>query len=169
MFQTYEYFCLCMFFRTSTRNDIVSVFHLQKSCLSGIHFFLTLPMKSLLKFSIRGREGKGREFSWRWRKTFDYPVCGKYYDGQFTYVISIKASCFMNSFLLFKKFSLVAQSCPTLCDPMDWSTPAFPVHHQLPELAQTHVHQVGDDIQPSHPLAFPYSPAFNISQHQGLF
>ena len=50
-----------MFFRTSTRNDIVSVFHLQKSCLSGIHFFLTLPMKSLLKFSIRGREGKGRE------------------------------------------------------------------------------------------------------------
>ena len=66
------------------------------------------------------------------------------------------------------QFSSVAQSCPTLCNPMDCSTPGFPVHHQLPELAQTHVHQVGDDIQPSHPLSSP-SPALNLSQHQGLF
>ena len=66
------------------------------------------------------------------------------------------------------QFSSVAQSCPTLCDPMDCSTPGFPVHHQLPELAQTHVHRVGDAIQPSHPLLSP-SPAFNLSQHQGLF
>ena len=51
---------------------------------------------------------------------------------------------------------------------MDWSTPGFPVHHQLPELAQTHVHRVGDAIQPSHPLLSP-TPAFNMSQHQGLF
>ena len=55
-----------------------------------------------------------------------------------------------------------------LCHPMDCSTPGFPVHHQLPELAQIHVHQVGDAIQPSGPLSFP-SPAFNLSQHQGLF
>ena len=56
-----------------------------------------------------------------------------------------------------------------LCDPMDCSTPGFPVHHQLPELAQTHVHPVGDAIQPSHPLLSPSPPTFNMSQHQGLF
>ena len=56
-----------------------------------------------------------------------------------------------------------------LCDPMDCSTPGFPVHHQLPELAQTHVHRVGDAIQSSHPLLSPSPPAFNLSQHQGLF
>ena len=67
------------------------------------------------------------------------------------------------------QFSSVAQSCPTLCDPMDCSTPGFPVHHQLPELAQTHVHWVSDAIQPSHPLSSLSPPAFNLSQHQGLF
>ena len=66
-------------------------------------------------------------------------------------------------------FSSVAQSCPTLCDPMDGSTPCFSVYHQLPELAQTHVHRVGDAILPSHPLSSPSPPAFNLSQHQGLF
>ena len=63
----------------------------------------------------------------------------------------------------------VAQLCPTLCDPMGCSMPSFPVHHQLPELAQTHVHWIGDAIQPSHPLSSPSPPAFNIGQHQGLF
>ena len=62
------------------------------------------------------------------------------------------------------QFSSVAQSCPTLCDPMDCSMPGFPVHHQLPELAQTHVHRVGDVIQPSHPLLSPSPPAFSLSQ-----
>ena len=66
-------------------------------------------------------------------------------------------------------FSSVTQSCPTLCDPMDCSTQGFLVYHQLPELAQTHVHQVGDAIQPSHPLSSPSPPAFNLSQRQGLF
>ena len=56
-----------------------------------------------------------------------------------------------------------------LCDPMDCSTPGLPVHHQLLELAQTHVHRVGDAIQPSHPLSSPSPPALNLSQHQGLF
>ena len=65
--------------------------------------------------------------------------------------------------------SSVAQSCPTLCDPMNCSTPGIPVHHQLPEFTQTHVHQVGDAIQPSHPLSSPSPPAPNPSQHQGLF
>ena len=66
------------------------------------------------------------------------------------------------------QFSSVAQSCPTLCDPMDCSTPGLPVRHQLPESTQTHVHWVGDAIQPSRPL-LSSSPALNLSQHQGLF
>ena len=63
----------------------------------------------------------------------------------------------------------VAQSCPTLCDPMNRSTPGLPVHHHLLEFIQTHVHRVGDAIQPSHPLSSPSPPAPNPSQHQGLF
>ena len=66
------------------------------------------------------------------------------------------------------QFSSVAQSCPTLCDPMNCSTPGLPVHHQFPEFTQTHVHRVGDAIQPSHPLSSPSPPAPNPSQHQGL-
>ena len=62
-----------------------------------------------------------------------------------------------------------SQSCPTLCDPMNCSTPGLPVHHQLPELTQTHVHRVGNVIQPSHPLSSPSPPASNLSQHQSLF
>ena len=68
------------------------------------------------------------------------------------------------------QFSSVVQLCPTLCEPMDYSTPGFPVHHQLPELAQTHVHQVSDAIQPSHPLLSPSPPAFSLpaSRSSGL-
>ena len=66
-------------------------------------------------------------------------------------------------------FSSVTQSCPTPCDPMDHSTPGLPVHHQLPEFTQTHVHWVSDAIQPSHALSSPSLPALNPSQHQGLF
>ena len=66
------------------------------------------------------------------------------------------------------KFISITQSCPTLCDPMNLSTPDLPVHHQLPESTQTHVHWVSDAIQPSHPLSFPSPPALNLSQHQGL-
>ena len=67
------------------------------------------------------------------------------------------------------QFSSVAQSCPTLCDPMNRSTPGLPVHHQLPEFTQTHVHGVSDAFQPYHPLSFPSPPAPNPSQHQSLF
>ena len=81
---------------------------------------------------------------------------------------------FFNSFslCLFLKhcqFSSVTQSCLTLCDPMNRSTPGLPVHHQLLEFTQTHVLRVGDAIQPSHPLSSPSPPAPNPSQHQGLF
>ena len=67
------------------------------------------------------------------------------------------------------QFSSVAQLCPTLCNSRDWSTPGLPVHHQLPELTQTHVLWVSDAIQPSHPLLSISPPAFNLSQHHGLF
>ena len=72
----------------------------------------------------------------------------------------------VNKFTLQDQFSSVTQSRPTLCNPMDCSMPGFPVHYQLPEFTQTHVHQVGDAIPPSHPLSSP-SPAFSLSQHQG--
>ena len=65
--------------------------------------------------------------------------------------------------------SSVAQSCPTLCNLVDYSMPGFPVHHQLPEIAQTHVNKVGDAIQPFHPLSSPSPLTFNLSQHQSLF
>ena len=67
------------------------------------------------------------------------------------------------------QFSSVAQSCLTFCDPMNCIMPGLPVHHQLPEFTQTHVHQVGDAIQPSHPLSSPFPPALSPSQHQSLF
>ena len=67
------------------------------------------------------------------------------------------------------QFSSVAQLCPILCDPINCSTPGLPVHHQLPEFIQTHVHRVSDAIQPSHPLSSPSPPAPNPPQHQGLF
>ena len=70
---------------------------------------------------------------------------------------------------VFLQFSSVAQLCPALCNPMDYSTPDFPAHHQLPELTQTHVHRVGDVIQPSHLLSSPSPPTFNLSQHHVFF
>ena len=81
-----------------------------------------------------------------------YPCLGSYY---WKYVLV--------------QFSSVAQSCLTLCDPMDCSMPGLPVHRHLPESTQTHVHWVSDAIQPSHPLSSPSPPAFNLSQHRGLF
>ena len=72
-------------------------------------------------------------------------------------------------YIYISPFSSVAQSCLTLCDPMNCSMPGLPVHHQLPEFTQTHVHRVGDAIQPSHPLLFPSPPALSLFQHQGLF
>ena len=75
----------------------------------------------------------------------------------------------MKIFFSSVQFSSVAQLCPTLCNPMNCSTPGLSVHHQLLEFTQTHVHRVGDAIQPSHPLSSPSPPAPNPSQHQSLF
>ena len=77
--------------------------------------------------------------------------------------------CNIQWFYLLLQFSSVAQLCPTLCNPMNRSIPGLRVHHHLPEFTQTHVHQVGDAIQPSHPLSSPFPPAPNPSWHQSLF
>ena len=69
----------------------------------------------------------------------------------------------------YRQFSSLVHSSPTLCNPMDCSMPGLPVHHQLPAFTQTRVHWVGNATQPSHPLSSPFPPAFNLSQHQGLF
>ena len=74
-----------------------------------------------------------------------------------------------SSAIIINHFSSVTQSCPTLCDPMNRSMPGLPICHQLPEFTQTHVHQVSDAIQPSHPLSSPSPPTPNPSQHQRLF
>ena len=81
-------------------------------------------------------------------------------------IIDIKIMISSDNFCI--QFSSVAQSCLTLCDPMNYSTPGLPVHHQLPESTQTHVHWVSNAIHPSHPLLSPSPPALNLSQHQGL-
>ena len=91
-------------------------------------------------------------------KSFDLVMCAQ--------VTSVQHDLILNNSV---QFSSVTQSCPTFCNPMDCSMPGLPVHHQLLEFIQTHVHQVGDAIQPSHPLSSPSPPAFNLSQHQGLF
>ena len=94
--------------------------------------------------------------------------------------LSFKSAFSLSSFTLTKKlfsssslfaiqFSSIAQSCLTLCDPMNHSTPGLPVYHHLLEFTQTHIHRVGDAIQPSHPLSSPSPPAPNLSQHQSLF
>ena len=74
-----------------------------------------------------------------------------------------------SNLMLSVQYSSVAQSCPTLCDPTNHSTPGLPVHHQLPEFTQTHIHRVSDAIQPSHPVLSPSPPAPNPFQPQGLF
>ena len=98
-----------------------------------------------------------------------FPWCALYHRDLTPWSICIKflllnyQSCFSD------QIRSVAQSCLTLCDPMNRSTPGLPVHHRLPEFTQTHVHRVSDAIQPSHPLASPSPPAPNPSQHQSLF
>ena len=101
-------------------------------------------------------------------------TCGiKYVTGEHIYkreaLTDIKNKLMVTKGVRGYQIRSVAQSCPTLCDAMNRSTPGLPVHHQLPEFTQTHVHRVGDAIQPSHPLSSPSPPAPNPSQHQSLF
>ena len=96
-------------------------------------------------------------------------TCQDNYDA-LAFIICVRVRTVVSCNSLYKIwFNSVTQSCPTLCNPMDWSMPGLSVHHQFPEPTQTHVHWVGDAIQPPHPLSSPSPPAFNLSQHQGLF
>ena len=84
-------------------------------------------------------------------------------------IITIAKKWKLRKYLSMDQIRSVAQSCPTLCDPMNCSTPGLPVHHQLPEFTETHIHRVSDAIQPSHPLLSPSPLAPNPSHHQSLF
>ena len=117
-------------------------------------------------------------FSWRFHsQTICYPFhILQFLSDYYNHENKLKDDFFPSWFytilknnLVLSSVSSVAQSRPTLCDPMNRSTPGLPVHHQLPEFTQTHVHQVHDAIQPSHPLSSPSPPAPNPSQHQSLF
>ena len=107
-----------------------------------------------------------------YRNQFQVVIWGKLPNLSASYILKayqrIATASLSWSFTVYQ-FSSVAQSCLTLCDPMNCSTPGLPVHHQLPEFTQTHVHWVSDAIQPSYPLLSPSPPALNLSQHQGLF
>ena len=99
---------------------------------------------------------------------FDLAKCLQYSCSHPVIFLPMKVN-FKSHIVLLVQFSSVAQSCLTLCDPMDCSMPGLPVHHHLPKFTQTRVHWVGDAIQPSHPLSSPSPHAFSLSQHQGLF
>ena len=123
-------------------------------------------VKSKLLYLVRRGSEKSEQWPmdslqevWKHLKLLCIMLCKKTWSFTFSEQFHPKVS---------KSISSVAQSCLTLCDPMNHSMPGLPVHHQLPEFTQTHVHRVGDAIQPSHPLLSP-SPALNLSQQQGLF
>ena len=106
----------------------------------------------------------------KWKKSFsvyNFFLPSISLSSHFPQISIFWTSCWLFTSLV--QFSSVAQSCPTLCNPMNGSTPGLPLHHQLPEFTQTQVHRVCDAIQPSHPLSSPSPPAPNPSQHQSLF
>ena len=115
------------------------------------------------------RGGKRKEVKKKKRKNKRKKNKGLEEKGGMTTAITTKWFMFNKQVLSFSSSSSVAQSCPTPCNPVNRSTPGLPAHHQLPESNQTHVHWVGNAIQPPHPLSSPSPPALHLSQHQGLF
>ena len=127
--------------------------------LNGVLWVLNCVLLKLIKKFFYG--------SWflHPKKSLPLQICRDFFF--FTMFPSRKfSSC---SFNFSVQFSSVAESCPTLCNPVNRSMPGLTVHHQLLESTQTHVHWVSDAIPPSHPLSSPSPPTFNLSQHQGLF
>ena len=123
-----------------------------------------MKMELTVNFTVgQQQEVLGFVVSWKWHVSVNMVATNLY---QLTLVRHEFKPSVMRSSV---QFSSVAQSCPTLCNPMNCSMPGLPVHHQLPQFTQTHVHRVGDTIQPSHPLSSPSPPASNPSQHQSLF
>ena len=103
-----------------------------------------------------------------WPLHYLLPLPGRFSSHIFARFSTTASRVLLKYHLLRDAFSSVQLLSPVLCHPMDCSTPCFPVHHQLPELTQIHVHRVSDAIQPFHPLSSPSPPAFNLSQHQSL-
>ena len=156
---------LLKLFRSSGRSEslwltpgtLITVFML--ACLTSLLHIITFQINHLIPVSFGGK------------LKLRHPLLQNYV---WSYMFEMLALSLLNAFLscaswVSVQFSSVTKSCPTLCDPIDCSTPGLPVHHQLPELTQTHDHWVSDDIQPSHLLSFPSPSAFDLSQHQGLF
>ena len=150
-FQKNMYFCFIDYTKAFDCVDHNNLWKILQEM--GIPDHLTCPLRNL----YAGQEAKVRAG----HETTDWFQIGK----------GVHQGCTLSPclFKLYAEFSSVTQSCPTLCDPMNCSTPGLPVHHQLLESTQLHVHCVGDAIQPSHPLSSPSPPALNLSQHQGLF
>ena len=133
--------------------------------LSTLAFFYIPLHVQLLHFEPKYSETSAFSRTFFWALSLSSP--------QFTRRYHISSPLFPEIYVQIvanlSQFSSVTQSCPTLCNPMNRSSPGLPVHHQLPEFTQTHVHRVSDAIQPSHPLSSPSPPAPNPSQHQSLF
>ena len=151
------------FFTTSTTWEVLNVWWKWK-LLSHVQFFAAPLIHGILQTRILQRVALpfSRGSSQPRDRTQIFCIAG----GFFTSWATREA---LNVWFSSVQFSSVAQSCPTLCNPMNHSRPDFPVHHQFPEFTQTHVHGVSDAIQPSHPLSSPSPPAPNPSQHQSLF
>ena len=136
---------------------------LKKSHIT-FHLYLTLNQKRFLlqlDWSLS-------DFAHSCLHIFSYAILPFWYALSIVFCLFKPGHCSRLNWILLS-FSSVIQLCLTLCNPMDCSTLGLPVHHQLSDFTQTHVHWVSDAIQPSHPLSSPSPPAFNISQHQGLF
>ena len=139
-----------------SHGDLLSTLSVSpRLCLFAVSLWMILINMNLIQVVL------GEEFSSILYLSID--LCGSY-----THWPTLSNN-FKSISVISVQFSSVAQSCLTLCDPMNRSTPGLPVHHHLPEFTQTHVHRVGDAIQPSHPLSSPFPPAPNPSQHQSLF
>ena len=153
---------------TVVRQDPLSIGFPRQSYWSGCHFllqgiFLTQGSNLVLLHCRQSlpTESSGRPISQSQRNEHNKTKTDTFATIQWHQLSSPKLLLLFSSV----QFSSVTQSCPTLCDPMNCSMPALPIHHQLPEFTQTHVHQIGDAIQPSHPLTSPSLPAPNPSQH----
>ena len=128
---------------------------------------------ALLFLTITDTDGSTLSLNLYKKRHHRFCISGTYFQVEFTETCPSPHTTWKltnpSSKLQLLQFSSVTQLCPTFCDPMDISTPGFPVYHQLSKLAQTPVHPLGDAIQPYHPLLSPSPLDFNLSQHQGLF
>ena len=143
---------------------IGSISDMQKTCKNLCKYFVLIHLVLLLFLQNKARETPVYETNQSWVTLVELKTVQ-------TTALSPSVPLFVPLWLLLRsdQITSVVQSCPTLCDPMNRSTPGLPVHHQLPEFTQTHIHRVGDAIQPPHPLSSPSRLAPIPSQHQSLF